>query len=135
MYQYDEKLSPNSPLRSNLAVRQSTGWAPRWKIVPRIGWSYQDIVYASLAGRYVSAYRDPLALSTGPEAGTFQTLGDVRHFDLHFSVDVGHWLLPESAALSGARFSLSVTNLLRSDALRVGKACVRTCRSRWVPYT
>src|SRR3546814_3821325 len=53
MYQYDEKLSPNSPLRSNLAVRQSTGWAPRWKIVPRIGWSYQDIVYASLAGRYV----------------------------------------------------------------------------------
>src|SRR3546814_18050378 len=54
MYQYDEKLSPNSPLRSNLAVRQSTGWAPRWKIVPRIGWSYQEIVYASLAGRYVS---------------------------------------------------------------------------------
>src|SRR3546814_7026980 len=71
-----------------------------------------DIVYASLAGRYVGAYRDPLALSTGPEAGTFQTLGDVWHFDLHFSVDVGHWLLPESAALSGARFSLSVTNLL-----------------------
>src|SRR3546814_15890810 len=51
MYQYDEKLSPNSPLRSNLAVRQSTGWPPRWKIVPRLGWSYQAIVYASLAGR------------------------------------------------------------------------------------
>src|SRR3546814_4565189 len=99
-------------LRSNLSVRQSTGWAPRWKIFPRIGWSYQDIVYASLAGRYVSAYRDPLALSTGPEAGTFQTLGDVWHFDLHFSVDVGHWLLPESAAHSGTSFSLTVTNLL-----------------------
>src|SRR3546814_11615909 len=32
MYQYDEQLSSNSPLRSNLAVRQSTGWAPRWTI-------------------------------------------------------------------------------------------------------
>src|SRR3546814_13642168 len=34
----------------------------------------------------------------------------------------------------GASYHASVDTLLRSEERRVGKECVRTCRSRWSPY-
>src|SRR3546814_12919959 len=39
-------------------------------------------------------------------------------------------------ALAAAGFALLLANLwaLRSEERRVGKECVRTCRSRWPPY-
>src|SRR3546814_11916231 len=47
-------------------------------------------------------------------------------------------MLPESAVQSGpeGNYVLIVDDktLIRSEELRVGKACVITCRSRWWPY-
>src|SRR3546814_20015371 len=34
----------------------------------------------------------------------------------------------------GLTVSLGLQTLIRSDERRVGKECVRTCRSRWSPY-
>src|SRR3546814_11133691 len=36
---------------------------------------------------------------------------------------------------AGATFSAAETQMSRSEERRVGKECVRTCRSRWGPYT
>src|SRR3546814_18271401 len=47
-------------------------------------------------------------------------------------LDSGPWSRPQTAGIqSGAR--LMQIGTLRSDERRVGKECVRTCRSRWYP--
>src|SRR3546814_13061976 len=35
---------------------------------------------------------------------------------------------------TAAGYSSAIPNEVRSDERRVGKECVRTCRSRWSPY-
>src|SRR5690606_29412129 len=57
-YLFDQQLASTAPVASNLAKYNAAGWAPRWKIVPRLGWSYKDKVRAMLIGRYVSSYDD-----------------------------------------------------------------------------
>src|SRR3546814_19053734 len=42
--------------------------------------------------------------------------------------------LVELLSASGLRLSELVGLRLRSDALRVGRGCVRTCRARWSPH-
>src|SRR3546814_19062707 len=37
-------------------------------------------------------------------------------------------------ARGGVQFGISYGNMDRSEERRVGKECVRTCRSRWSPY-
>src|SRR3546814_11343320 len=77
-YKHEEKATKNSPLVQNLAQYSSSSWAPKWKIVPRLSWDRRDGVRAILTGRYVSKYRDSVALDYGSRAGVFQNLGDFR---------------------------------------------------------
>src|SRR3546814_18657810 len=82
----------------------------KWKIVPRLSWDRRDGVRAILTGRYVSKYRDSVALDSGSRAGVFQNLGDFWVFDLNVELSV------------------------RSEERRVGQECVSTCRYRWSQY-
>src|SRR3546814_19619392 len=43
-------------------------------------------------------------------------------------------LVEESFEVSDAKTADSIAEELRSEASRVGKECVSTCRSRWSPY-
>src|SRR3546814_20625371 len=48
-----------------------------------------------------------------------------------------HWLtmdLPEWAKVSFPALDFQDISYYRSEARRVGKECVSTCRSRWSPY-
>lgn len=111
MYKYDERLSPTSAIQNNLGVRRPLGWAPRWKIVPSIGWAYRNELYAALTGRYVSAYEDPLPLFSGPDAGETQTLGDFWYVDLNFNLSLDRWISSKLHKLSDSRISLGVVNV------------------------
>src|SRR3546814_16545581 len=68
------------------------------------------------------------ALADAQTAGKFRDLGlqpesmDVAAFDAFVKADTARW--KEWVDIAG-----------RSAERRVGKACVRTCRSRWWPYT
>src|SRR3546814_8605723 len=43
-------------------------------------------------------------------------------------------MMLEAQYIDRARDLASAVNILRSEERRVGKECVRTCRSRWCPY-
>lgn len=108
---HEEQVLPNLPVQDHLAIRRNTGWSPRWKIVPRLGWDYLDRFYATLSGRYVSAYEDPTPLFTGPDTGTQLTLGDIWLVDLNVDLNIGGWLAADSKMLSGTRLNLGANNL------------------------
>lgn len=114
IHKYEEQIAPTSPVEDNVSVWRSAGWAPRWKVVPRIGWSYQDVAYATLTGRYVSSYEDPSPLTTGDNAGEYLTLGDFWLVDLNMDLSFGRWLPTDSTLLSGARLNIGVTNMFDS---------------------
>lgn len=110
-FKYREQVTPVTPVQDNLAVRRDTGWAPRWKIVPRLGWDYNSRFYTTLTGRYVSSYQDPEPLASGPHAGDLQTLGNFWLVDLNFDIDIGPWLTPVWSRLSETRLNVGVNNL------------------------
>src|SRR3546814_18928898 len=86
----------------SLAVYNSAGWTPRWKIVPRLSWDSRGFVRASLTGRFVSSYQDSIALVSGPNAGEFQTLGTFWMLDLNVDLAIGSFFIVTSF-LSGAQ--------------------------------
>lgn len=110
-YKHETQLTDASPLVQNIAVRNSDGWAPRWKIVPRLGWEPRDGINTMLVGRYVSRYRDSTALATGPNAGTFSVLGDFWMFDVNAEVALGK-LLGQESMFGGMRLTFGATNVL-----------------------
>lgn len=108
---YREQTLPILPVQNNLGIFRDTGWAPRWKIVPQLGWEVRDRFFAQLSARYVSSYRDPTPLSNGPNAGQEITLGNLWYFDFNINLEVGKMLAPHSAFLAGLRLNLGVNNI------------------------
>src|SRR3546814_13997237 len=54
-YRYEQQNTTDSPVVESLAVYNSAGWTPRWKIVPRLSWDSRGFARASLTGRFVSS--------------------------------------------------------------------------------
>src|SRR3546814_16072204 len=50
---YDAQIFPDTPVESRLAVLGDTGWAPKWKVVPRLTWIHGNTLSATLNGRYI----------------------------------------------------------------------------------
>src|SRR3546814_1548683 len=59
-YRYEQQNTTDSPVVESLAVYNSAGWTPRWKIVPRLSWDSRGFARASLTGRFVSSYQDSI---------------------------------------------------------------------------
>lgn len=110
-YEYVDQVRPGLPLRNNLNVRTGSSWAPRWKIVPRVTWSYRDQISVNALARYISAYKDPVALTTGNSAGKFNTLGNMWHIDASVDLSMGVLFGPDRGWISSQRVQLSVRNL------------------------
>lgn len=111
IYKHETQLTDDSPSENNVAIRRNDGWAPRWKIVPRVGWAPREGIHAMMAGRYVSHYRDSQAFSTGPKTGEFPVLGGFWILDLNADIELGGrlgWM----DKLGDTRLSLGVTNVL-----------------------
>lgn len=129
-YKYEEKLSPTSTLDNRLGRLASSGWSPRWKIVPKVTWNWRDVSSATLTGRYVSSYVDPAPFSTGEMAGSTQKLGDFWQFDLNWNVDVTKWISQTSTGQTQARLSLGALNLLNQQP----KFCNYCANNGWKAY-
>jgi iron complex outermembrane receptor protein len=108
-YKYEEQLVAGSPLRDRVARRTNGGWAPRWKIVPRLAWDNGSRFSAFLAARYVSSYLDSEPLVTGPDAGKTLVLGDFWTVDTNLEISVGDFF--RKSDMSSARLSVGITNL------------------------
>lgn len=106
VYRYREQRTSDSPISERVSIYGSTGWAPRWKIVPRMVWEYRNWASAMLAGRYVSRYENRPMYST-TSAST--ELGDFWVFDLNLDLNLGR--MAKSKFLSGTKLSLGATNI------------------------
>lgn len=112
-YKYDEQFFLGAPIARKVSRRSSFGWAPRWKIVPRLSWDYDQSISGSLSGRYISRYRDSEPLSTGPNAGNFLNLGKFWVFDLNMNVALSR--LTSQSLFSDSRLNFGVSNLLDKE--------------------
>jgi len=110
-YKHETQLTDKSPSVSNVAIRRDDGWAPRWKIVPRLGWSPREGIHTMVAGRYVSRYRDSQAFLVGPKAGKYPVLGDFWLFDFNADIELGKWL-KTMAWLGETNLTFGITNVL-----------------------
>src|SRR3546814_10008517 len=68
-YRYEQQNTTDSPVVASLAVYNSAGWTPRWKIVPRLSRDSRGFARASLPGRFVRRYQASIALVMGQNAG------------------------------------------------------------------
>lgn len=109
---YIEQANVGGSVEDGVSQLRPTGWAPRWKIVPRVTWT-TPAATATLIGRYVSKYRDSLPLSTGPNAGKFRTLGDFWIINLNVDLAIGR-LFGEKSHLAETRLSIGANNLFNS---------------------
>lgn len=109
-YKYEQQLTDDSPVVSGVAIHNLYGWAPRWKVVPRIGWDYQDWMRTSVVGRFVSKYKDSEALSTGAQTGKVQDLGDFWLFDMNLDLSLSKFF--EGSLFSGSTLGIGATNVL-----------------------
>ena len=110
-YKHETQLAADSPSENGVSVRRDNGWAPRWKVVPRVSWQPRDGYNVMLAGRFVSSYLDSVPLSTGPNAGQFPELGKVWIVDFNADVALGKFL-SRMTWLGETRLTFGVTNLL-----------------------
>lgn len=109
-YQYQTQITDASPLEDGVSVRRSEGWAPRWKIVPRLGWEPRDGINTQVVGRYVSRYRDSSPLITGPNAGSYPRLGDFWMLDINADFELSKLL--DFGSMLGTRLTFGATNML-----------------------
>ncbi|MGH8060807.1 MAG: hypothetical protein ACREO7_02215, partial [Pseudoxanthomonas sp.] len=109
-YKYEQQDTPDSAVVTSLARLNPLGWAPRWKIVPRLTWDSQKSLRAMLVGRYISKYMDSMPLSTGDRAGEYLTLGDFWTFDLNVDASLSMFAdrLP---FLAGMNLNIGVRNI------------------------
>lgn len=109
---YEEQLASTSPVERRVSLHNpSGGWAPRWKIAPRVLWDHANWLQISLAGKYISSYKDSAALTTGPGAGSIQKLGNFWTFDANIEVSLNR-IFSERSLFSDSRLSLGATNML-----------------------
>src|SRR3546814_6468083 len=88
-----------------------------------IGWVNEDLVRLEAAAKTAAG-------STAPDKLT--AVYDVAHDIKGQGSTFGYQLVPEIGALL-CRYIQDCTKK-RSEERRVGKECVSTCRSRWLPY-
>lgn len=110
-YKHETQLAADSPSENNVAVRRDDGWAPRWKVVPRMNWQPRDGYNFMLAGRFVSSYLDSVPFAIGPNAGKFQELGKVWIVDFNADIALGK-LLKRTTWIGDTRLTFGATNLL-----------------------
>src|SRR3546814_15113281 len=108
---YEAQIFPDTLVESRLAVLGDTGWAPKWKVVPRLTWIHGNTLYATLNGRYISSYKDTLPLASGPNQGTTLTLGNYWIFDLSDDIGLDRWFGRRFSWSSGARIRMNVNKL------------------------
>lgn len=108
---YEDQIRPSLPVRDNLSILRTTGWAPKWKIVPRLTWSYNEEIVLTALGRYVSSYQDPLRLSSGENAGQINYLGDFWQVDVSLEASLGFLAGDSSGPLSKYRLQLGARNV------------------------
>lgn len=107
---YEQRISDTSPVTTHVAILNPAGWAPRWKIVPRVEWLANEWFSALIAGRYVSSYKDSLPLSSGSSAGEYKTLGDFWVADLNANVSLGRFA-KKNSFLNNSKLSIGATNI------------------------
>ena len=109
-YEHEQRATPQSEVVSSLSRITSGGWAPRWKIIPRIGWE-RGAFRTFITGRYVSSYQDSEPLVSGPSAGSLKTLGDFWMLDMNIDVKVGK-IVRAKNWFAESTLAFGATNLL-----------------------
>jgi len=109
-YRFNQQLTREAPETSDLGRYNSAGWAPRWKVVPRISWDYEDSLRAMIVGRYVSKYLDTTPFISGDHIGEYQKLGGFWMVDLNLDLSLARFS-KESEIMSNSRISIGSTNL------------------------
>jgi iron complex outermembrane recepter protein len=98
---------PGQPAVQRVNLASDSGSILEWRAILLLRWS-QGPFGITTAARYSPAYDDAIAgVRTGREVAS-QTL-----FDLHGSVDLGHWFDGDSA-LSGSKLTIGAFNLLNT---------------------
>ncbi len=109
-YKYEQQLSKESDVTHSVSVHDPEGWAPRWKIVPRLEWEANETLTTTMIGRYVSRYRDSVELTTGPDAGRYRSLGDFWLVDLNATISLSR-IFSKNTFLRDSKISVGATNL------------------------
>lgn len=108
---YEQQVSDESPVTTHVSKYSSTGWAPRWKIVPRVEWVASEWLSAFMTGRYVSRYTDSTPLSSGPNEGQYKSLGNFWIVDFNANISLARFVA-KGSFLENSRLSIGSTNLL-----------------------
>src|SRR3546814_12604367 len=95
---------------------------------PRIEWMGKGLVASGFSVVEIGTYRFS-EVGAGP---TYETLSDGRQRIRVERLRHDHAFAPDPEEI-GRGLSLGQQYPLRSEERRVGKECVRTCRSRWSP--
>jgi iron complex outermembrane receptor protein len=107
---FQQQLTDTSPTTENVSFYNPEGWAPRWKIVPRIEWLPNEWLSTFVVGRYVNKYLDSTPLSSGPNAGEYKALGEFWIVDLNANISLRRFV-SERNMLADSKISLGATNL------------------------
>lgn len=105
---YDAAVTPGAAVTDRLSKANTDAWAPRWKGVASLAWSFGPYS-ANFAGRYVSRYTDYQDLGA-----TSRQLGDFWLFDVSTRYDFGQVFAGNNPYLRDAFLQLSVVNLFNS---------------------
>ncbi len=113
-YKHESQLTEEAPSVDAVSVRRADGWAPRWKVVPRVGWQRGSDYNVTMAGRFVSRYRDSEPLSTGPNEGRYSELGRIWIVDFNADISLSRWL-KGMAWIDDTRLNFGATNVLNKQ--------------------
>ena len=89
----------------------------------------------TMAGEFIKSFLGS-AKKMADSLQLFQAMGDSASALLETIREVPEYVRSwkESFSRHGARMAFSVVKSARSEERRVGKECLRLCRSRWSPY-
>src|SRR3546814_14008189 len=108
-----------------LSAETQTNWMPRalGSMMLRPGLEYIDSTKGDLLAKHI-----PFVKRTVSDMALIELTDSVMRVRIDDDVITR---VSVSTAVSNRTFD---TDLTRSEERRVGKECVRTCRSRWSPY-
>ncbi len=109
-YRYQTQVRPGDDIVDGVAKAAAAGWAPRWKGTLQLGLQREHL-YTQITGRYVGQYRDYSPLTSGPNAGTYNQLGDLWYVDLAVNYAIGERLAKWWPSLRNTSLGLSANNL------------------------